>query len=261
MADDELDSLYWVQPDAFTAERTRLAAAAKKRGDPAAAKRISAARKPTTAAWVVNRLALSRKDTKERLADLGDRLRAAHAAMDGEHIRALSAEQHRLIEELTRAAFEAADMKQPSAAVRDDLTGTLQAAIADPDVTARLGRLAKPERWSGFGAFGDAAPAATAKQSRPATPPPRDTAAQRRQKKLNAAVAAAERAKAEADDALSRRQAELDAARRRRDQALADLRAAEREFNKAEANYDKARRAGRAAADSVKEAKAQLKRA
>jgi hypothetical protein len=176
----------------------------------------------------------------------------------------LSAEQHRLIEELTRAAFEAADLKQPSAAVRDDLTGTLQAAIADPDVTARLGRLAKPERWSGFGAFGDAAPAATAKQSRPATPPPRDTAVQRRQKKLNAAkksLAAAERAKAEADDALSRRQAELDAARHRRDQALADVRAAEREFNKAEANYDTARRAGRAAADSVKEAKAQLKRA
>jgi hypothetical protein len=264
MADDELDSLYWAQPDAFTAERTRLAAAAKNRGDAAAAKRISAARKPTTAAWVVNRLALWRKDTKERLADLGDRLRAAHAAMDGEHIRALSAEQHRLIEELTRAAFEAAHVKQPSAAVRDDLTGTLQAAIADPDVTARLGRLAKPERWSGFGAFGDAAPAATAKQSRPATPTPRDTAAQRRQKKLNAAkkgLVAAERAKAEADDALSRRQAELDAARHRRDQALADVRAAEREFNKAEANYDKARRAGRAAADSVKEAKAQLKRA
>lgn len=261
MADDDLDKLYWAPPDAFTAERTRLVDAAKARGDAAAAKRISAARKPTTAAWVVNRLALRDKGTNKRLADLGDRLRAAHAAMDGERIRELSAEQHRLIDQLARAAFDAAGVKQPSAAVREDLTSTLQAAIADPDVTGRLGRLAKPERWSGFGGFGDAASASTDKQAQPAKRPPGDTAAQRRRKKLNAAVAAAERAKAEADDALSRRQAELEAARKRRDEARAAVRAAEREFDKAEANYDKARRAGRAAADSVKEAKAQLRQA
>lgn len=241
---DELDTLYWVEPEAFTAQRTKLAAAAKKRGDEAAAKRISAARKPTTAAWIVNRVALGQKDTKKRLADLGDRLRAAHAAMDGERVRALSAEQHKLIEGLARAAFEAADVKRPSASVREDVTGTLQAAIADPEVTERLGRLAKPERWSGFGGFGDAAPARPAKQ----------TAAERRLEKLNAAVADAERAQAAADDALARRQAE-------RDEARATLRKAEREFNRAEADYDKAKRASHAAAESVKEAKAQLKRA
>jgi hypothetical protein len=273
MADDELDSLYWVEPDAFTAERTKLAAAAEERGDAAAAKRISAARKPTTAAWIVNRLALRHKETQQRLADLGDRLRAAHAAMDGERIRGLSAEQHRLIDELARAAFEAAGAKQPSASVRDDLTGTLQAAIADPDVTARLGRLTKPERWSGFGAFGDAAPVFTAtrtgkakgesEQSRPqaAKQAPRDTATRRRREKLNAAVAAAERAEAQADDTLSRRQSELDAARQRRDEALATLRGAEREFKKAEDNYEKAKRASRVAAELAKEAKAQLRRA
>src|SRR6185437_7833341 len=126
MADDELDSLYSVPPDTFTAQRTKLAAAAKARGDTAAAKRISAARKPTTAAWVVNRLALQREDTKQRLAELGDRLRAAHASMDGDAVRDLSAEQHSLINELARDAFEAADMKNPSAALRDDLTTTLQ---------------------------------------------------------------------------------------------------------------------------------------
>ncbi|WP_082978919.1 hypothetical protein [Mycobacterium sp. 1081908.1] len=253
MADDELDSLYWAEPGAFTAQRDRLAAQAKDRGDAAAAKQISAARKPTTAAWIVNRVALGHKDTKKRLADLGDRLRAAHAAMDGERIRALSAEQHKLIEGLTRAAFEAADVKRPSASVREDVTGTLQAAIADPEVRERLGRLAKPERWSGFGGFGDAAPARPAKGSQ--------TAAERRREKLNAAVAEAEQAQADADNALARRQAERDAARRRRDEARATLRKAEREFDRAEADYDKAQRACRAAAESVKEAKAQLKRA
>ncbi|OBI17783.1 hypothetical protein A5712_23510 [Mycobacterium sp. E2327] len=250
MADDELDSLYRTEPEAFTAERNRLAKAAKDRGDAAAAKRISAARKPTAAAWIVNRVALSQKDTKKRLADLGDRLRDAHAAMDGERIRALSAEQHKLIEGLARAAFEVADVKRPSASVREDVTATLQAAIADPEVRERLGRLAKPERWSGFGGFGDAAPAPPAKRSQ--------RAAERRREKLTAAVTDAEQAQAAADDALSKRHAERDAARQRRDEAIAALRKAEREFDKAEAAYDKAKRASRAAAESLKEAKAQL---
>lgn len=234
MADDQLDSLYQVAPDVFTAQRAKLVAAAKDRGDAAAAKRISAARKPTTAAWIVNRLALRRSDTTKRLTDLGDRLRDAHAAMDGERVRDLSAEQHRLVADLARAAFEAVEVKRPSASVRDDVTGTLQAAIADPDVAARLGRLAKPERWSGFGEFGDAVPP----KGKP-NQPPRDTAAQRRREKLNAAVAAAERAQAD---------------------ALAALRTAKRGFSRAEADYDKAKRASRDAAEAVKEAKARLKR-
>ncbi|MDT7731860.1 MAG: hypothetical protein QOK45_2113, partial [Mycobacterium sp.] len=54
---DELDELYEVRQDDFTALRTKLVAAAKQRGDMDTAKQISAARKPTTAAWVVNRLA------------------------------------------------------------------------------------------------------------------------------------------------------------------------------------------------------------
>ena len=189
MADDELDSLYWVQPDAFTAQRTKLTAAAKRRGDTAAAKRIAAARKPTTAAWIANRLVLRHKDAIERLADLGERLRAAHTSMDGDRIRDLSAEQRQLIDELTRAALEAAEVGKPSSTVRDGLTSTLQAAIADPEVRVRLGRLATAERWSGFGAFGAAAPVSTAtgsgnaktqpRQSQPklTKKPPRDKAA------------------------------------------------------------------------------------
>ncbi len=268
MADDELDSLYWAQPKDFTAERAKLTTAAKQRGDTAAAKRISAARKPTTAAWIVNRLALRHKEATRRLADLGDRLRAAHAAMDGARIRDLSAEQHKLIDELTRAALKAADVGNPSATVREDLTGTLQAAIADPEVRARLGRLDRPEQWSGFGAFGDAAQVSTttraekatgqSKRGQPPKEPARAKAEQR--EKLNAAVAGAERAKAEAGDMLSERRAERDAARQRHDEALATLREAERELRRAEENYEKANRASAAAAESLKDAKAQLKR-
>ena len=77
--------------------------------------------------------------------------------MDGDRIRALSAEQRRLVDDVARAAFEEAELADPTAALRDDVTGTLQAAIADPDVASRLGRLTKAEQWSGFGEFGDTA--------------------------------------------------------------------------------------------------------
>lgn len=273
MADDELDSLYEVAPKEFTAHRTKLAAAAKQRGDTAAAKRISAANKPTTAAWVVNRLALRHADTRRRLADLGERLRAAHAAMNGGRIRDLTAEQRKLIDELTRKALQEADLKQPSAAVREDLTSTLQAAIADPQIEARLGRLTRPEQWSGFGGFGEPAPESAETPSepakRPGTPARKRPATQsadakariQRREKLGAAVETAERVKDEADDLLSQRQAQREAVRRRRDEAARALRAAERELDTAEKDYDEARQVARAAAESVQEAKARLKRA
>lgn len=176
MADEELDALYVVPPEAFTAERTRLAKAAKSRGDADAAKRISAARKPTTVAWTANLLALRHPDAVQRLAALGDRLQQAHTEMDGAKIRELSAKQRALIEELSKDAFklasESGNVKTPSATLRDDLTGTLQAAIADAEVRGRLGRLTKAEQWSGFGGFGEAAPAPSRKESRKEKPKP-----------------------------------------------------------------------------------------
>jgi hypothetical protein len=265
MDNDELDELYWVKPEDFTAVRSRLVAAAKDRGDAAAAKQIAASRKPTTAAWAVNRLALSRSKAKQRLTELGERLRAAHAATDGGRIRELSAEQRRLIDELSRAAFEAAEL-DPSAALREDVIGTLQAAVADPDLAARLGRLAKAERWSGFGDFGvtatvfSAAHGANRKAERdtPETQGDREPAREQLQR-ARETLAAAERAKSEADAALSERYTELTSARWRHQEARKELDKAKRELDAAEDAHDKAKQAGRDAAELVKAAKAQLK--
>ncbi len=291
MADIDLDELYWAKPDRFIALRTKLSSAAKQRGDRDTARRISVTNKPTTAAWIVNRLAIGHREAGQRLGDLGDRLRAAHSAMDGDQIRDLSAEQRKLVDELTRAAFDAAEVPNPSAAIRDDVGATLQAAIADPHIRATLGRLTRPERWSGFGALGHAAPVIgngrdEKRRSRPAqavakpavkkpdtnTPSAATQAAEReganrlraareRQEKLNAVVAAAEHAKSKADKSLSERRAELAAARSRQDQARSSLRAAERELGIAEQNYGEAQQASREAADQLREAKAQSKRA
>jgi hypothetical protein len=261
---DELDELYEVKPEEFTALRTKLAAAAKQRGDVDTAKQISAARKPTTAAWVANRLALRDQNTRTRLAGLGERLKDAHAAMDGKAIRALSAEQRRLVDDVARAAFEEAELADPTAALRDDVTATLQAAIADPDVASRLGRLTKAERWSGFGEFGDTAMVFTAtrktsSRKEPVEQPQRDDKRDDKREKARAALAAAERAKAEADAALTELQSDLATARMRRDDARRRLQDAEGALTAAEDAYDKGKQASRDAAAVVKEAKAALK--
>jgi hypothetical protein len=276
MADDELDVLYAAKPEDFTALRTKLAAEAKKRGDADTAKQITAARRPTTAAHVVNLLVLNDASARGRLTDLGERLRAAHAGMDGSRIRELTAQQRRLIDELARAAFEEADLR-PTAALRDDVTATLQAAIADPEVAGRLGRLAKAEQWSGFGEFGDTTivfkptrgrktaaepePAKPAKDD-PADKKPRDdrqAEQRRRRQEARATLAAAERAKAEADDALNELQADLATARLRRDDARRRLQDAESALTAAEDAYEQAKQAGRDGAAVVKEAKARLR--
>ena len=271
MAGDELDELYGVKPEEFTALRTELAAAAKKRGDAAAAKLISSARKPTAAAWVVNLLAHTNEDAKHSLADLRERLRAAHAAMDGAAIRELTAEQRSLVDQLTRAAFDGAEVTNPSATLREDVTGTLQAAIADPDVADRLGRLTKAERWSGFGDFGATTAVSSVARSgkagsKPAPPrdrsdrdrPADDRASTRELDEAKAALAAAEKAKGDADDESSSRQTDLAVARLRRDEMRQRLDEAERNLAAADDAYGQAKQASRDAADLVKEAKARL---
>ncbi len=270
---DELDVLYAAKPEDFTALRTKLAQEAKRRGDADAAKKISSARKPTTAAWVVNKLAHSDDAVRQRLADLGERLRAAHAAMEGETIRELSAQQRRLVDDLTRAAFEEAEIAAPTGALRDDVAGTLQAAVADPDVTARLGRLTKAEQWSGFGEFGDTAIVFTPTRPRKekAEPEPAKRAQEqprddegsedrRRLQEARATLAAAERAKAQADEALAELQSDLATARLRHQDARRRLEAAEQDLASTQDAYDKAKQASRDAAAVVKEAKKALPR-
>ncbi|WP_370331280.1 hypothetical protein [Mycolicibacterium hippocampi] len=267
MVEDALDRLYSARPDEFTSLRAELAARAKGDGDPDAARRIAASRKPTTAAWVVNVLVLG-GTARTRLTDLGTRLRESHAAMDGAAIRTLTAEQRRLVDELVRDGFRVAGLTNPAAAVRDSVTTTLQAAIADPDVAARLGRLSKAEQWSGFGEFGSTAAVSTAARDkateRVTRPRPeqakRPSTGDRRRQQARAELAAAARAKADADEALTELQADLAAARLRHQDAQRRLADAEQALTAARDAYEGAKQAGRDAAAAVKAAKLALKK-
>ena len=158
---DAAQVLYGGSPDAFLDARKDLSARAKAGGDPAAAKAIGALRKPTVAAAVVNRYVVEEPETVDRLLDIGSRLRDAHEALDAATLRELSAERRSLVGELTTAALDRFGPGTPSAGQRDEVANTFDAAVADPEIAGRLGRLTRSESWSGFGVAPLTGPALT----------------------------------------------------------------------------------------------------
>jgi hypothetical protein len=244
---DAVTELYAADPDGFTERRQELITSAREAGEPAAAKQIAALRKPTRSAWVVNRLVREDPQVKSRLAALAAELRD-EPSMDGTRIRELTAARGRLVDELTRQALQVSDLPAPPAALREEVTATLDAAIADPEVAANLGTLVRAAHYAGFGLdpmtpFPEGAPSPspsarktptapasprTPKPSQPPAPAPAEAAAERdrrRQEKIQMAergVAEADRTAKSADlaeqdleDTVRRLEAELADARQR----------------------------------------------
>lgn len=145
------DVLYAAAPAKFLSLRLELSGRARTSGDAAAAKGIGALRKPTVAASIVNRLVHHDPASVSRLTELGARMREAQDALDAALLRDLSTERRALVGELSRAAVDLSDQGKPTTAVTDEITATFDAAVADPDVAARLGCLQRSEHWSGFG--------------------------------------------------------------------------------------------------------------
>lgn len=144
--------LYGSDPEGFTERRAALAAEARAAGDRPAAKEIARLRKPTRPAWMINMLVRSDPGVADRLVQLGDELRAAAAALDGAKIRELSRERRRLVDSLIRQALQQAGEETPSAALREDLTATFGAAVADPQAARELatGTLLRPIHRADF---------------------------------------------------------------------------------------------------------------
>jgi hypothetical protein len=238
--------LYEADPDEFTQRRQDLADRAREAGEPAVAKQIAGLRKPTRSAWVVNRLVRADPQVTSRRAARAAELRDERS-MDGTRIRELTAARSHLVDELTRQALQVSDLPAPPAALREEVTATLDAAIADPDVAANLGTLVRAAHWAGFGldpmtSFPAGAPSpspgktpaipASPRTSKPAQPPtpkppePAEAAAERdrrRQEKIQTA----ERAVAEADqtaESANLAEQDLEDTVRRLEAELADAR-------------------------------------
>ena len=166
-----------------------FAAQAREAGESDVAKKISALRKPTRSAWVVDHLVRADPDVTGRLADLSGELQQAVSA-DGARIRELTAARAKLVDDLTQQALKAARLASPPAALREEVTATLDAAIADPEVAGGLGSLVRAERYAGFGPVAPgAAPPPPAKKTAKSTPPAdaAEDRARRRQEKIETA--------------------------------------------------------------------------
>ncbi|GAA1276969.1 hypothetical protein GCM10009677_33600 [Sphaerisporangium rubeum] len=282
------DELYGLAPEEFTAARTRLAAEAKRDGDPVLAKQVTALRRPTVSAWAVNHLVRASPPELDDLLDLGERLRSAWEA--GEPVAGLDQRRAGLVTALMRTASALAasagrPLREPAAREAED---TLYAATMDPVVSdeVRAGHLSRPRRHVGF------APAAPARAPEPRqekkTPAkaPRPSAEDRRTREEDRRAREEERrrrrreeraraAEAEADaaaEALAEWSAERDEARRecaevteeagrlrerlretlaRQESLTRRLETAEREHTRAERRAAEARRQAQEARDLV----------
>jgi hypothetical protein len=275
------EELYAVPPDDFMVKRTEIAKRLRAAGDATSAGRVEKLRKPTVAAWIVNALVLNDPSTVDRLTGLGDRLRDAQDKLDATALRDLTTERRALVGDLTKAAFRQADKRQPPAGLRDEVSGTFEAAIAEPEIADRLGRLQRAEQWSGFGFLPTSGPGltlvrggrdddqpekGTAAGKPPAKPPAKkvNPAERRRQERALAAAQkdfeAAESGWADARAAeqdlsqrvkklarkLSKLQDELDATREALEGARKEVTAARGRRRDARNALDRAERAGRA---------------
>lgn len=265
------EELYAGPRDAFIAARAAKAAEAKAAGDGELAQRIKDLRKPSIAAWLVNRVAREHADELSGLFELGEQLREAHADLDGERLRELTHRKRAAVERLADRARALGSA--PSGGVVEQITGTLEAAVSNAEVAAMVaaGVLDAAVAPSGFDSW-LVAPVG----SRPGRKPSArestagddaavddSPAARRRQAKLAEAVdvaAAAESAREEAEGVLAR----ADDAVQQAAAAAADLQArlatAERELRKQREVAGQARRAYDAAVRAADAARRAVQR-
>lgn len=159
MADDEVDALFTVAPDEFTAARDGLVKRLRAGGERDAAKSVAGLRRPKLAAWAVNHLVRADRPAVEALLESGAAVREQQrrllSGVKAPQLRAVSAARRAAIEKLVTKAVAALGQAgvNPQAHVAE-VTATLEAASADEQAGQQVlaGRLSLPlAPPSGFG--------------------------------------------------------------------------------------------------------------
>jgi hypothetical protein len=249
------DELYALPPDDFRAARDERAAQARAAGDKDLARAITALRRPVVSAWLVNTLARTEPGRMAELLALGESLRDAQEALDGDRLRELSVQRRQLVAGLVDAAKQVAerDGRTVSLQVEREVEATLQAALADPGAAEAVsaGRLAGPLSYAGLGA-GEATPLRPVRPARPAVAH-KDPAVRTRGDRTAQPDVAARRAARESGQRETR---EAAAAERKEREAAAARSAAERAVQDAAGAADAARGALDDAEQTVTSARA-----
>jgi chromosome segregation ATPase len=241
----DIERLYRVSPDRFTAERNQLAKRLRGEGDRGAAEQVAKLRKPTVAAWLLNQLARSEAPRVRALLGAAEDLkRAQDEALrggGGERLREAARSERAAIEDLVggaRELAEEADLRVSEATI-DRVRETLEAAVADPELADQLagGTLSKEQRP---GTSAEPAPAAPAEVPSTARGPElrkaeRELRARRRE------LERAQRDEAEAAEARGQAEAALKEARETLGEARDRVRELREEMRRAERRVRKAR--------------------
>ena len=242
----EIDKLFDLPLDEFTAGRNELAKRLKQDGDAEAAEQVRSLPKPSIAAWTVNQLARREPEAVRSLLNVAARLRSAQErSLKGERaadeLRAAQAEEREIIRKLTRRAEgvlrEAG--RPASGTTLERVSSLLRAAAVDEPGRAALrqGRLTGDVEVAGFDAFAGLKLSAKGR-GRGAARAGDDLAERRRQKReaeqrrkrlekhvrqLTAGAEAAERDAARARKQADEAEAVAEQRRREADAATAEL--------------------------------------
>jgi cellobiose-specific phosphotransferase system component IIA len=169
--EEALDALYDATPEDFVAERKRLAKELKAAGHAEDAVQLTNVRKPTVAAWALNRLARDHRREVDLLLDSGHRMRTAQAGvLRGEAREAFEQAQRTERETIARLVREAEHLLGgASAAVLEQIAASLHAAAVSEvgrEVLA-AGRFTQPLSLEGFNALAGLAPPPSKRAPRP----------------------------------------------------------------------------------------------
>lgn len=224
--DREIDGLFEVPLEEFTAARNELAKRLSKDGEKERADQVRALSKPTAPVWAINQLARQEKAMVRALLDAASKLRKAQeralAGGGSDALRSAQGEEREAVRALTRRAEEILGEagKPATRSTVERIHETLGAAALDEEARDALkgGRLTSELKMSGFDSLVGIVPA-----------PPRDELAERREKK-----------------------AERERERRRLEKQARDL---ERRATAAEEKADEAERAAAEAREAADEAR------
>jgi hypothetical protein len=155
----ELDALYQLPLDQFTAARDELAKRLRTDGQPEQAEQVKALKKPTVAVWLVNRLVREDELDVQRLLRAGESLAKTQSKVvqgqSPESFLDARQEEQRALERLTRAAQRLAESEGIGRSAIDRATETLRAASLTDEGRQLLknGRLTEELQPPGFEAL------------------------------------------------------------------------------------------------------------
>jgi hypothetical protein len=188
--DQEVDRLFELPLEEFTAARNELAQRLKSEGDAGAADEVKRLPKPNVAAWTINQLARQQADAVGALLAAGAKLREAQeralqsAGEGGNALRQAQEDERSAVRGLTHQAQQILeDAGRPvSSSVLDRISSTLRAAAVSDAGRAALeaGRLSGDVEPSGFDSLAGLELAPAPRRGRA---PARDELADRRREK------------------------------------------------------------------------------